>query len=213
MEVLDKLSRENRNFDFYWYPRSDEVKIRCLNPPGEEKDYGAFARLAKDETGPPHEVIPQHSDLPHRFEEMEYSMPAEAGPECLGKLRADQGKMAPLRRLASAFSLHQGRRQLAQRGVWAGFREHIASSECDAPLLGLLSRPRTDHARSRRAAALGEEAQSSRSRAQTPLPDVGSLSRAPAGNGSGRAVSHAVSARASRLLGGVCGRSARGDGR
>ncbi|MCO5964263.1 D-arabinono-1,4-lactone oxidase [Sinorhizobium meliloti] len=88
MEVLDKLSRENRNFDFYWYPRSDEVKIRCLNPPGEEKDYGAFARLAKDETGPPHEVIPQHSDLPHRFEEMEYSMPAEAGPECLGKLRA-----------------------------------------------------------------------------------------------------------------------------
>lgn len=88
MEALDRLSRENRNFDFYWYPRSDEVKIRCLNTPGEEKDYGAFARLAKDETGPPHAVIPQHSDLPHRFEEMEYSITAEAGTECLGKLRA-----------------------------------------------------------------------------------------------------------------------------
>ncbi|MQX45125.1 D-arabinono-1,4-lactone oxidase [Sinorhizobium medicae] len=87
MEALDRLSRENRNFDFYWYPRSDEVKIRCLNPPGEEKTYGAFARLAKDETGPPHEVIPQHSDLPYRFEEMEYSMPAEAGPDCMRKLR------------------------------------------------------------------------------------------------------------------------------
>ncbi len=47
MEVFDKLSRENRNFDFYWYPAPTTVKIRCLNPPGEEKDYSAFARLAK----------------------------------------------------------------------------------------------------------------------------------------------------------------------
>ncbi|THK37838.1 FAD-binding protein [Ensifer sp. MPMI2T] len=88
MEALERLAQENRNFDFYWYPRSDEVKLRCINPPGEEKDYGAFARLAKDEIGLPHEVIPQHSDLPYRFEEMEYSLPAEAGPACLRKLRA-----------------------------------------------------------------------------------------------------------------------------
>ncbi|NRP74274.1 L-gulono-1,4-lactone dehydrogenase [Ensifer psoraleae] len=87
MEALEQLARENRNFDFYWYPRSDEVKLRCINPPGEEKDYSAFARLAKDEIGSPHEVIPQHSDLPYRFEEMEYCVPAEAGPTCLRTLR------------------------------------------------------------------------------------------------------------------------------
>ena len=85
---IDTLAGENRNFDLYWYPRSDEVKLRCLNPPGAAPDYSGFARLVEDKTGPSHEIIPKHSDIPDRFDEMEYALPAEAGPECLLAVRA-----------------------------------------------------------------------------------------------------------------------------
>jgi FAD/FMN-containing dehydrogenase len=84
---LDEISRENRNFDLYWYPRCDEANLRCLNPPGNEPDYIAFARLIDDRTGPSHKVIPKHSNMPHRFEEMEYALPAEAGLDCFRELR------------------------------------------------------------------------------------------------------------------------------
>lgn len=85
---LDPLADENRNFDFYWYPRSDEVKFRCLNHPDASTDYSAFARAGEDRTGAPHEVIPKHSGLTWRFEEMEYAVPAEAGPACFEAVRA-----------------------------------------------------------------------------------------------------------------------------
>ena len=55
---LDEISRENRNFDLYWYPRCDEANLRCLNPPGNEPDYNAFARLIDDRTGPSHGSSP-----------------------------------------------------------------------------------------------------------------------------------------------------------
>jgi FAD/FMN-containing dehydrogenase len=84
---LDQFGEENRNFDFYWYPRSDEVKLRCLNPPGATPDYSAFARRVENRTGPPHDVIPKHSDIESRFEEMEYALPAEAGRACFEALR------------------------------------------------------------------------------------------------------------------------------
>lgn len=84
---LNGLAEHNRNFDFYWYPRSDLIKFRCLTPPEETTDYGSFAHLVEDRTGPSHEVIPKHSDLPHRFEEMEYALPAAAGPDCFAEIR------------------------------------------------------------------------------------------------------------------------------
>lgn len=84
---LDHLADENRNFDFYWYPRSDEVKLRCLNRPGKSGDYSHFARLTEDRTGYPHQVIPKHGGLAYMFEEMEYAVPAELGVECFRKVR------------------------------------------------------------------------------------------------------------------------------
>ncbi|MGD9740364.1 MAG: D-arabinono-1,4-lactone oxidase [Bauldia sp.] len=87
MGDLERLGAENRNFDLYWYPRSDVVKLRCLNPPERATDYSSFARRVEDRTGPPHEVIPKHSGLPFRFEEMEYAVPLEAGPACFAAVR------------------------------------------------------------------------------------------------------------------------------
>ena len=94
--------------------RGDEANLRCLNPPGNEPDYNAFARLIDDRTGPSHKVIPKHSNMPHRFEEMEYALPAEAGLDCSGAAAPHQIEMAPQRGLAAAIPIHQGGRHMAQ---------------------------------------------------------------------------------------------------
>jgi FAD/FMN-containing dehydrogenase len=84
---LDQLIAENRGFDFYWYPRSDEVKARLLNPPGGGTAILPYAQLVTDERGPAHQLIPRHSHLPYPFDEMEYAIPTEAGPSCFQEVR------------------------------------------------------------------------------------------------------------------------------
>lgn len=84
---LDELIAENRGFDFYWYPRSDEVKLRLLNPPGGGTAHLPYARLVADECGPAHQLIPRHSHLRFPFDEMEYALPYEAGPSCFQEVR------------------------------------------------------------------------------------------------------------------------------
>lgn len=86
---LDDLVEENRNFDFYWYPRSDEVKLRLLNPPGggTNEDDLDYARLVTERTDWWHQVIPTHNDIARKFEEMEYAVPADEGKECFLKVR------------------------------------------------------------------------------------------------------------------------------
>jgi FAD/FMN-containing dehydrogenase len=84
---LDELMAENRGCDFYWYPRSDEVKLRLLNPPGGGTAHLPYARLVTDDRGPAHQLIPRHSHLPYPFDEMEYAIPAAAGPSCFQEVR------------------------------------------------------------------------------------------------------------------------------
>jgi len=84
---LDELVARHRNFDFYWYPRRDEVRMRTWNPPGVGPEHLPFARCAEDVTGPSGEVLPGHSGIKRKFEETEYSVPAEAGPACFREVR------------------------------------------------------------------------------------------------------------------------------
>lgn len=86
---LDELIEENRNFDFYWYPRSDEVKLRLLNPPGGGTDGSdlEYATLVETETDWWHQAIPAHNEIGRKFEEMEYAVPREAGKECFLEVR------------------------------------------------------------------------------------------------------------------------------
>lgn len=86
---LPTLIAENRNFDCYWYPRSDEVKLRLLNPPGGGTDRDALeeATLVTEETDWWHEVIPAHDEIGRRFEEMEYAVPRSQGLSCLRAVR------------------------------------------------------------------------------------------------------------------------------
>ncbi|GAB3035741.1 D-arabinono-1,4-lactone oxidase [Natronobiforma cellulositropha] len=89
LEHVPTLAAENRHFDFYWYPRSDEVKLRLLNAPNggtDERDL-AFASLVKKGTGWWHQTIAEHDDMTRLFEEMEYAVPAEEGLECFREVR------------------------------------------------------------------------------------------------------------------------------
>jgi len=83
--LIDELSLGSRNFDFYWYPRSDRVKLRTLDPPGEGPDHIPGARLVRDVEGWSDEVLSRQREL--RFDEMEYAVPAEAGMECFNEVR------------------------------------------------------------------------------------------------------------------------------
>jgi FAD/FMN-containing dehydrogenase len=48
LENLEQLKSENRNFDFYWYPRSDLVKLRILNEPGKGIQKLDYAECVED---------------------------------------------------------------------------------------------------------------------------------------------------------------------
>lgn len=124
---LDELADAHRNFDFYWYPRRDEVKVRTLNPPEIAPPKLPFACCIKDQEGFSHQIIAQERAL--RFEELEYFVPAAAGPDCFREVRqrilqvhrkyvgwrvlyrlvaADAGYLSPLHgRDSVAISVHQ----------------------------------------------------------------------------------------------------------
>jgi FAD/FMN-containing dehydrogenase len=124
---LDELADAHRNFDFYWYPRRDEVKLRTLNPPDTPLPHLPFARCIEDEEGFSHEIIAREREL--KFEELEYFVPAAAGPDCFRAVRrrilehhrkhvgwrvlyrliaADEGFLSPVyRRDSVAISVHQ----------------------------------------------------------------------------------------------------------
>ena len=82
---LEQLAEENRNFDFYWYPRSDEVKIRTLNPEESHEPEIGFGRVVEASSGWSHEIISKRRQL--KFEEMEFALPAEAGVSCFLEIR------------------------------------------------------------------------------------------------------------------------------
>ena len=88
-EHIPTLIEENRNFDCYWYPRSDEVKLRLLNAPGGGTDHAdlAYATQVEDGTGWWQEIIPEHDDIGREFDEMEYAVAIEDGIECFETVR------------------------------------------------------------------------------------------------------------------------------
>lgn len=84
LEHLDELVEQNRNFDFYWYPRSDEVKLRTLNFPGESPELD-YAEVQKENLDWAPRILSRKRML--TFDEMEYSLPADAGPAAFRRVR------------------------------------------------------------------------------------------------------------------------------
>lgn len=84
---LDALVTGNHSFDFYWYPRRDDTKLRLVNPFGGGTADLPYARELIRQAGYSHKLVPTHSGIPHRFEECEYALPADAGPDCFRAVR------------------------------------------------------------------------------------------------------------------------------
>lgn len=85
LEHFAALALAHRHVDFYWYPRSDEVKIRTMDPLDAAPAALPFARLQQEEVGWSSEITPNVREL--RFEEMEYAVPIEHGLACFREVR------------------------------------------------------------------------------------------------------------------------------
>jgi FAD/FMN-containing dehydrogenase len=85
LSSFPELASAHRHVDFYWYPRSDETKIRTMDLVEASPAALPFARLLTEEIGWSHEVIPNAREL--RFEEMEYALPAAQGLACFREVR------------------------------------------------------------------------------------------------------------------------------
>ena len=76
-------TEHNERFEFFWFPGSDEATVKTINPTGEAPQYPLAEEGRRQAYS--FEVLPSHRPVPHT--EMEYSIPAQEGPECLAKIR------------------------------------------------------------------------------------------------------------------------------
>ena len=70
-------------FEFFWYPQSDTATIKTIAETSEPPVYPLAEEGSRQAWS--YEVLPSHR--PHLHTEMEYSVPAESGPDCLADIR------------------------------------------------------------------------------------------------------------------------------
>jgi FAD/FMN-containing dehydrogenase len=99
LERLDALVPATRHFEFFWMPSRDVVEIKTLHPtdaPAESDAGSPDASPAQASSSErrdrrreridwSHRIFPSIRDV--RFNEMEYAVPAEAGPACFRAVR------------------------------------------------------------------------------------------------------------------------------
>lgn len=84
MDNLEDL-KKNRNFDFYWYPRTDLCKIRIMNTEKDKMPHISYGSLELEWEGPSYEILPRSREV--KFDEMEYVLPQEKGIDCFYEVR------------------------------------------------------------------------------------------------------------------------------
>ena len=77
---------ENRHFEFFWVSGRDACMAKTLNPTEIQEDRQVTEPGGGGESiGPAHEIFPSERNT--LFNEIEYAVPHEKGPECLAELR------------------------------------------------------------------------------------------------------------------------------
>jgi FAD/FMN-containing dehydrogenase len=88
---LDERVADTRHFEFFWLPQKDQCELKSLalteSPPDE------MAGVDYQYVDHSDRVFP--SEREDRFEEMEFALPAEAGPECFAELHKWIGRRYP----------------------------------------------------------------------------------------------------------------------
>jgi FAD/FMN-containing dehydrogenase len=80
---LSELVAATRHFEFFWYPDGDTAIVKRIDETDATPRYPLSGEGAR--TGWSYEVLPNHR--PHLHTEMEYSVPADRGPECMAEIR------------------------------------------------------------------------------------------------------------------------------
>jgi FAD/FMN-containing dehydrogenase len=80
---LDANIAAHRHFEFWWYPQRDLAEQKSLQP--SDADPASVAGRKRERIDWSSRVLPSVREL--RFNEMEYSVPAAAGPECFRAVR------------------------------------------------------------------------------------------------------------------------------
>lgn len=83
LEDLPSLVEENRHCEFFWYPHTDTAQVKVINPTDADPTYPLGDEGSR--RGWNFEVLPNHR--PHLHTEMEYSVPAEHGPDCMRAIK------------------------------------------------------------------------------------------------------------------------------
>ena len=80
---MDANIAGHRHFEFWWYPQRDLAEQKTLQP--SEADPASVAGRKRERIDWSSRVLPSVREL--RFNEMEYSVPAAAGPACFRAVR------------------------------------------------------------------------------------------------------------------------------
>jgi FAD/FMN-containing dehydrogenase len=80
---LGERCAEARHFEFFWYPSRDLAEAKAIHPTDLPPE--AVAGKKYERIGWSHEILPSVRE--QRFVEMEYALPAEAGPDCFRAVR------------------------------------------------------------------------------------------------------------------------------
>jgi FAD/FMN-containing dehydrogenase len=82
LTALPRMISDNHHFEFFWNPRTDACAMKALNPTDREPGEPAPGQRIDWSD----RIFP--SERTFRFNEMEFSVPAERGPRCLAEIRA-----------------------------------------------------------------------------------------------------------------------------
>lgn len=83
LDQFGELAQKNRHHEFFWYPRADRAQCKSINETNAPAQYPLAAEGQRCAWS--YEVLPNHR--PHKHTEMEYSVPADAAPECMRAIR------------------------------------------------------------------------------------------------------------------------------
>ncbi len=81
-EIPARIAR-HRHFEFFWNPRSDVANAKAIDETDRAPEYPLASEGARCAWS--YEVLPNHRPHPHT--EMEYSVPADRGIDCLKAIR------------------------------------------------------------------------------------------------------------------------------
>ncbi|NIP15609.1 MAG: FAD-binding protein [Pseudomonadales bacterium] len=80
---IPALAAENRHFEFFWFPHNDAAVAKTINETDEPAEYPLAEEGSRCAWS--YEVLPNAREQRHT--EMEYSIPADQGLECLSAIR------------------------------------------------------------------------------------------------------------------------------